>query len=184
MGAIWGDAPSPAPGTWPSAASQSQSGLGNQFWPVPSQREEAGDGGALPLCLQSPSWPLGGPGLGPNVSRFPRRRLAAPSTARRGHPLMVRSEGLGLPPGMLPDGRLGSGLCLIGPQGSYPSPHKLLSQHSGIRSPSQSPSCLCPLHVPTLFLLQSPPYPPLVTPSSTGSPVSFCPLSPHRRPWP
>lgn len=71
---------------------------------------------------------LGDLASGPNVSRFPRRRLAALSTARRGHPLMVRSEGLGLPPGLLPDGRLGKRPLPPWPPGLLPqSPQALVA---------------------------------------------------------
>ena len=94
-----------------------------------------------------------------------------------GHPLTVRPEGLGLPSPCLLDGCLGSGLCLLGPLVSYPGSLKVLSQHLGILTPSQSGSArACASSVsPALSSSPVPSILPSIASSSTGSPVSLCP---------
>lgn len=73
-------------------------------------------------------------------------------------------------------GCLGSGFCLLGPLGSYPTSHKLLPFAALKFTPLHSPVLLMPVPLlgPQPFPPpQTPPY--SVTPSSTGSPVPFCP---------
>lgn len=177
MGAIWGDAPSPGCGELalrrlPKPIRARGIGSG----PSPGLERRGGAVGAAPFACSpltglgrhpaSAATRLGAQGEG---SLGAGRRLAA----WRGHPLMVRPEGLGLPPGLFTRWRLGSGLCLLGPLGSYPSSHKLFSQHLGIRSPPQSRSAraCAPFYVPTLFLLQPPPYLAPLGPSFLTSPI-------------
>ena len=85
--------PALATETQPSTASQSQSWLGNQFWPRP-QRERGGE--ELPHLLAFPWLASGGTRPLSKGSRCP----PAKAGGAEGHPLTVRPEGLGLPPGL------------------------------------------------------------------------------------
>lgn len=130
LGIIRGDAPSPVHRDRPYGASQSQSRLQDQFWPCPQPERGGEERRALPHLLTVPWLASGGTG-------FLQQGIWVPRVKARdveGHPLMVRSEGLGLPPACLLDGCLGSGLCLLAPLGASPGSHKLLSQHLSTRT--------------------------------------------------
>lgn len=167
--------PALATETQPSTASQSQSWLGNQFWPRP-QRERGGE--ELPHLLAFPWLASGGTRPLPKGSRCPRRRQAA----RRGILSRCAQRDSGYLQACLLDGYLGRSLCLLGSLGSYPGSIRssrsiwtFLPLHSpGLLAPLSfvsAPFLLCifypPLHPPVPSILPS------VTSSSAGSPVSL-----------
>lgn len=134
----------------PGPGAQSQSGLENQFWPCP-QLEGGGRSRGHSTLLADPGWTPEAPGLCCKGFRCPGQRRAA----WRGHPLLMRSERLGLPrslftrwgPWLWSLPTWSSGLLPQFPQAPLAAPW-----HSHpFAVPSRS--CLCPFYVSSPFLL-------------------------------
>lgn len=177
MGAIWGDAPSPgcrelALRRLPKPIRARGIGSG----PSPGLERRGGAVGAAPFACSpltglgrhpaSAATRLGAQGEG---SLGAGRRLAA----WRGHPLMVRPEGLGLPPGLFTRWPPWQWPLPTWPPGLLPQFSQALLTALGHSQSSTISfrSCLCPFYVPTLFLLQPPPYLAPLGPSFLTSPI-------------